>query len=73
MYAHGRGVSKDDAQAAAWHRKAADQGNPFGERNLGLMYENGRGVAQDVNGAVAWYRKAAAGGNQAARRNPSGG
>ena len=27
MYADGRGVAKDDAQAVAWYRKAADQGN----------------------------------------------
>ena len=26
MYADGRGVAKDDAQAVAWYRKAADQG-----------------------------------------------
>ena len=27
MYAEGRGVAKDDAQAADWFRKAAEQGD----------------------------------------------
>src|SRR3954447_2185866 len=44
MYAHGRGVSKDDALAAEWFRLAADQGNALAQNNLGVMYANGRGV-----------------------------
>ena len=49
----------DDAQAAIWYRKAADQGNSVAEMMLGIHYEKGRGVAQDNAQALAWYRKAA--------------
>ena len=55
---NGRGVAKDDAQAVAWYRKAADQGNAPAQNDLGVMYEKGRGVAKDEPGRD-WYRKAA--------------
>jgi TPR repeat protein len=51
MYAQGHGVARDDAQAVAWWRKAADQGNAAGQNDLGWM-------AQDYARAIAWYRKA---------------
>ncbi len=44
MYSAGRGVQKDDNQAADWFRKAAEQGNSRGQFNLGVMYATGRGV-----------------------------
>jgi TPR repeat protein len=59
MFASGRGISQDDAQAVAWFRKAAVQGNAFAQNALGTMYLNGRGVSQDYVQTVAWYRKAA--------------
>ena len=34
----GRGVPKDDKEAAKWYRLAADQGHAFAQLNLGLMY-----------------------------------
>ena len=69
MYDNGRGVAKDDAEAARWYRKAADQGNAGAQINLGLMYEHGRGVAKDDAEAVRWYRKAADQGDAAAQIN----
>jgi hypothetical protein len=30
-----------------WYRKAADQGNPNAEVNVGWLYQNGWGVKQD--------------------------
>jgi TPR repeat protein len=36
MYLLGQGVPHDDAQAVAWYRKAADQGNGDGQFGLGL-------------------------------------
>ena len=39
--------------------KAADQGLPDAQNNLGLMYKNGLSVTQDFNEALKWYRKAA--------------
>src|SRR3989344_4931560 len=59
MYANGRGVARDDAEAVKWYRKAAEHGYAQGQNNLGAMYANGRGVARDDAEAVKWYRKAA--------------
>ena len=61
MYRDGRGgLSKDDAQAVSWYRKAADANDSNGMANLGFMYENGRGrLPKDEAQAVNWYRKAA--------------
>jgi Sel1 repeat len=58
---------QDDGQAAAWYRKAADQGNALAQNNLGWMYENGRGMARDDAQAAAWYRKAADQGHEDAK------
>ena len=59
MYANGRGVRQDDAQAVQWYRKAAEQGYAQAQFNLGNMYVDGRGARQDYAQAVHWYRKAA--------------
>ena len=45
MYANGRGVVEDDAEAVRWYRLAADQGHADAQYNLGWMYANGRGCA----------------------------
>ena len=58
-YDNGKGVPQDYAQAAAWYRKAAEQGHADAQFNLGTMYESGQGVPQDIAQAVDWYRKAA--------------
>ena len=47
-----RGVPQDDAQAVAWYRKAADQGDARAQTNLGAAYETGRGVARDLAQAL---------------------
>ena len=36
MYANGRGVPEDDAQAVSWYRKAAQQGHVKAQLNLGV-------------------------------------
>ena len=46
MYANGRGVAKDDAQAVAWYRKAADQGLPSRSSTWAYVYAT----------AAAWPR-----------------
>jgi len=68
MYEFGNGVPEDDVQAAAWYRKAAEQGNVNGQWALGAMYENGRGVPQEDAQAAAWYRKAAEQGDAGAQQ-----
>ena len=45
--------------AAAWLRKAADQGNSEAQHALGVLYDNGNGVPKDSPQAALWYRKAA--------------
>ena len=59
MYTDGRGVPQDDEQAVHYYRLAADQGDPDGQVNLGVMYDNGRGVPQDDEQAAHYYRLAA--------------
>ncbi|MCX8506798.1 MAG: tetratricopeptide repeat protein, partial [Alphaproteobacteria bacterium] len=59
IYVQGRGVAKDEAQAAYWYRKAAEQGYAQGQFYLGTMYQFGSGVTKDDVQAVNWYRKAA--------------
>ena len=68
MYAAGRGVSQNDAEAVRWYREAADQGNPIAQSNLGAMYASGEGVARNDAEAVRWFRKAAEQGNAEARK-----
>ena len=58
-YDTGAGVAKDQVQAVAWYRKAAEQGIPQAQDNLGLCYANGEVVAKDLVQAVSWFRKAA--------------
>ena len=47
MYADGKGVPEDDAEAIHWYRKAAEQGHTEAQYNLGVMYEQGEGVQKD--------------------------
>lgn len=52
-------LGRDDTEAVAWYRKAADQGHVPAQGSLAWMYANGRGVPQDYTQAATWYRKAA--------------
>jgi uncharacterized protein len=45
--------------AAAWYRRAAEQGYAKAQLNLGQMYLRGRGVSKDYVEALNWIRKAA--------------
>ena len=47
MFQNGRGVARDEAEAARWYRKGAEAGDLKAMANLGWMYRNGRGVAKD--------------------------
>ncbi|HAK61591.1 MAG TPA: hypothetical protein DCO77_14650 [Nitrospiraceae bacterium] len=72
IYANGLGVTKNDAEAVTWYRKAAEQGDSDAQGNLGLMYENGRGVKQDYKKAMNWYQKSAKQGNVIGQNNIAG-
>ena len=58
------GIPKNTVEAAAWFRKAADQGYEDAEFGLGVMYALGGGVPKDSAEAVGWFRKAAAKGHR---------
>jgi len=69
IYADGRGVPQDYAEAQRRFRLAANQGNATAQYNLGLMYADGQGVAQDYAEAARWYRLAADQGQSDAQNN----
>lgn len=52
-------LTKDEAHAAQWFRKAAEQGLPEAQNQLGAMYLHGRGVPKDYTQALEWFVKAA--------------
>lgn len=55
-YEEGKDVPQDDAKAAEWFRKSAEQGNMQAENSLGVMYAVGRGVTRDREQAVVWLK-----------------
>jgi len=59
LLAQGKGVTKDDVEAAMWIGKAADQGLPVAEFWKGMLLHRGQGVPKDESEAVKWYRKSA--------------
>lgn len=67
LYLHGRGVARDDAQAAQWCLKAAENGNLEAAHDIGLLYARGRGVPRNDILARTWQSRAAEGGHAGAR------
>ena len=63
MYLYGECVAKDEAQAAEWFRRAADQGLAGAMMTLGMMYEQGLGVARDTEQARRLYAQAESAGS----------
>lgn len=53
------GVKKNEAEALAWLKKSAIQGDPDAQYNLGVCYQFQIGVGKDLNLASDFYRKAA--------------
>lgn len=64
MYDNGTGVSQDYLEAEKWYRKAAEQGDPYSQKNLAVMYDFGKGVEKNPDEAIKWYEKSAAKGNK---------
>jgi TPR repeat protein len=60
LYAKGRGVPQDYAQARTWYEKAAAQGHPMAQNNLAELYFAGLGGPQDYVRAYMWVNLAAA-------------
>jgi uncharacterized protein len=63
MYGGGVGVPRDAAEALKWLRKAAEQGDAYGQLCLGSVLRGIGGVAKDDVEAAKWARKAADQGN----------
>ena len=55
MYDAGQGLARDDAQAALWERRAAEQGHAYAQANLSFRCYS----AHDFDGAFAWCQRAA--------------
>ena len=68
-YLLGEGVAKDTIEGVNWYRKAAEQGKPTAQYNLGLCYSRGYGVSKDITKSVKWFRKAAEQGNAEGQYN----
>lgn|SRR5512137_727596 len=66
-YAESHGVLQDYAQGVNWFRKAAEQGDAYALRMLGIAYYRGAGVTRDYAQAANWYRKAAEQGDPGAQ------
>jgi TPR repeat protein len=68
-YMVGRGVQRDEKQAAFWYEKAANSGNPGAQEQIGFFYSAGIGVEKDPVRAAAWFARAVAGGSISAKVN----
>lgn len=51
---------RDEKQSAQWFRKSAEQGNRYGQYNLGLAYKNGTGISRDYAKAMQCFYQSAA-------------
>src|SRR5262245_43190097 len=63
MYLKGEGVPVNMTTSLDWLRKAADQGDPTAQFNLGVMYSSGKGVPKDPVQAYMWADIAASRGD----------
>ena len=58
-HTRGEGIPRDDAQAARWFLRAAEQGHPEAAARMGVLYSEGRGVTEDHEQSVVWSLRAA--------------
>ena len=68
-YLAGRGVERNEKQAAYWYEKAADSGDPAAQEEIGYFYQAGIGVERDPVRAAKWFERAVAGGLISAKVN----
>jgi hypothetical protein len=70
LYAQGddkQAVHPDEAEAARWFTKAAEDGSVPAQYKLGLLYWGGHGVPKDTNKAYFWTVLARAGGQEGSK------
>ncbi len=56
-YQQGKDVAKDERQAFAWYKAAADQGFSAAQLNVGRMLADGIGTKKDEALARQYFRK----------------
>jgi TPR repeat protein len=59
LYGYILDQAESNEEAAAYYRKAAEQGNAEGEFGLGKLLAAGEGVAKDPAAARGWFERAA--------------
>jgi len=69
MYEKERGVRRNIARAAAWYRKAAEQGLASAQISLAGRYRCAQRIPQDGAHAVTWHREPSCPGNANVRIN----
>ena len=62
-------LQKDFKNAAEYFLKAAEDGHPDAQCNLGVLYAKGLGVPKDMKDALRWLLKAAEQGHAGAKKN----
>jgi TPR repeat protein len=60
-------VPRDAAAAAAWYRRAAEQGNAEAQLAIAGLYYQGEGVPRNYATALEWFRAAASQGSATAQ------
>jgi TPR repeat protein len=63
IYAQGKGVTKNNAEAIKWFRKSSDQGYAQAQYGLGIMYFQGLGVPKNLVQAYMWWYLSGSQGN----------
>jgi uncharacterized protein len=68
LYATGKGVPQDYAEAAKWYQRSIDSGGYWAQYGLAVLYEQGLGVPKDTNKALGLYYEVASLNDEARRR-----
>ncbi len=68
-YQYGKDIQKDERQAFAWYKAAADQGLAVAQLNVGRMLADGIGTKKDETLARQYFEKAASRGDNRASFN----
>lgn len=70
LYYHSEEEDNQTAELAfSWAMQSAQQGNSWGENNVGYCYLHGYGINQDEKLGLEWYKKSANQGNNLALYN----
>lgn len=67
LYRSGLGLSKNEAVAFQWYRKATEQGIPDAQYTPGLMCSSGSGVTKNNHIDIDWIFRAAQQGHNIAK------